>query len=163
MRRTALALTVLLLLAASAAALRAGGTPHADARMVLAEVFLGETLLLRGSTSDDGKPDVDAVWDYLRGLDLQPTEAFAELKAARAGSAKPADGDHPEGSWTLRREPDEPWIRLRIAYGGRLEAHWLTFVPAADGAWRVAAADVESYADMRWIRRWEATRMYRDD
>lgn len=163
MRRLALALTAPLLLLASASLLRAGDTDSDGARMVLAEVLLGDTLLLRGSTSDNGKPHVDHVWEYLRALDLRPTDAFAELRAERTAAGAAEGVSAADGDWTLRRGEEDPWIHLRIAYGGRVEVHWLSFTPAGDGNWRVAAADVERYADMRWIRRREAARLYGDD
>jgi len=132
----------------------------ADARLVRAEVLLGETTLLLGSTSDDGRPDVDAVWQYLRDLRLQPTEAFTALRDERDEAAAEAEG-HPQADrWTLRRGEEDPWIHLRVAYGGRAEVHTLTLLRAEDGAWRVDPTDLERYADMRWIRRREATALY---
>jgi hypothetical protein len=132
----------------------------ADARLVRAEVLLGETSLLLGSTSDDGKPDVDTVWQYLRDLRLQPTEAFTALRDERAEAAAEAAGRPQADRWTLRRGEKDPWIHLRIAYGGRAEVHALTLLRDEDGAWRVDPTDLERYADLRWIRRREAAALY---
>lgn len=158
MRRAAIALSAPLLLLASASLLPGAAAPE-DARLVTAEVLLGETVLLRGSTSDDGKPDVDQVWSYLRGLRLKPTEAFDALRTERAGQASEPAEPTADERYTLRRGEKDPWIHLRIAYGGRAEVFALTLL-RDDGGWRVDTADLDRYADMRWIRRSEAARLH---
>ena len=156
---------VLLLAGLCAGLATAVAAAHDDtaARLVAAEVRLGDVVLLRGSTSDDGKPDVDQVWDYLRELRLQPTAAFDELRAGRAAEAEAGAEPVAEGSWKLRRRDEDPWIHLRIAYGGRAEVFVLTLLRDEGGRWRVDPADVARYADMRWIRRSEAARLYGRD
>lgn len=80
---TAIPVVVVLSCLAGTAARGDVGSHAADrlaARFVRAEIFLDGAVVLRGSTSDDGGADVDAVWDYQRGtLAYAPTAAFAAL------------------------------------------------------------------------------------
>ena len=82
MNRTAL--TTLLALAP----IMLGGAPATDAadtsahpaRLIRAEVRIGNKVVLRGTTSDDGSRDADEVWLAADQVKLLPTKHFAALK-----------------------------------------------------------------------------------
>jgi len=61
-------------------------------------------------------------------------------------------------SWTLERSREEDWIRLDIAYGGRAELWKLPLLQVGE-TWRVAGDAIDSAAERRWIRRWEAANL----
>lgn len=127
-------------------------------RMVMAEVSQGERVVLRASTSDDGHPDVDEVWGYLRGMTLEPTADFAALGV-----------DEKSAEFTMRGEPFEggdgssprrPTLRLEIDYGGRAQLRELRLLRATTDAgkagWRIDPAELDRHFSGRWIRRVEA-------
>ncbi len=123
-------------------------------RLVYASVTVDGELVLRGSTSDDGHPDADAVWGYLLELEFQPTEAFASL-GIDAASEKVTLG------WLKGRENahrgDPPKIELDVAYGGRDEPFRLGLVRSpGEETWRVDPETVERRFSHRRITRAQA-------
>ena len=157
-------LVLALLLLALIAALANARGPY-SARIVTAEVSLDGQVVLRGSTSDDGRPDADAVWEYLRQLSLTPTAKLASVAPERRE-------DHEGGAFSLlgRAEPERrgadggPWrhadIQLDIAYGGAAELRTLRLIPTAKpGEWRVDLAAIEGWFGLRTIRREWAARL----
>jgi hypothetical protein len=52
----------------------------ATQRLIRAEVRVGNKVVLRGHTSDDGSPDADEVWSIAHTVKLYPTKEFATLK-----------------------------------------------------------------------------------
>lgn len=123
---------------------------HTEMRMVRAEVSFQGEVLLEASTSDDGSPHVDEVWNYLKKLEFSPTPAFHTLREKREAEGSP---------WTLERSKEEDWIRLDIAYGGRAELWKLPLLQVGE-SWRVDVDAIDAAAERRWIRRWEAANLY---
>lgn len=141
----------------------AAGAPPAPARYIPAEIRFDGAVVLRGSTSDDGHADVDAVWDYQKGaLVYAPTAAYAALGV-------PADA----AEWTLASPPPASTdgaaarrpmqVEVEVGYGGRASAYELRLlrVSGTDGAnqWRVHPEDVERLFPRRTITREEAARL----
>lgn len=141
-------------------ALLAGGAvafpaPANDARVPLARyvpavVTCDGVEVLRASTSDNGRPDADEVWYYLRGLTFLPTDDFARL------------GDPAEGKpWRIpaaAKEAEKPLpvrFTVDVAYGGKVELRELLLVPAGEGkaGWRLAPGEAERWFSHRWIAR----------
>lgn len=150
-------LSVLLLTTSAAFTAAAAGKP--PARHVGAEIALDGVVVLRGSTSDDGHPDADAVWDYQLGqLTYAPTDAFAKLGV-------PADAVE----WTLASAPAPArgarpaQVRVEVRYGGGVTTHELALVRVPrtpnGGEWRVQARDVERLFAGRSITRREAANL----
>lgn len=120
----------------------AGDLGTTDARAIRGEVLSNGVAMFQASTSDNGSPNVDEVWNYLPELEFQPTQAYL----------KPLKG-HPLGSMvSLEGENNERSIELSISYGGRAWIRSLT-LEHKDGAWRIAAEKVKKEAPYRWIRR----------
>ncbi|MEO0650567.1 MAG: hypothetical protein AAFZ65_07815 [Planctomycetota bacterium] len=124
-------------------------------RLVPASIAVEGQVVLRASTSDDGHPDADAVWNYLRHrLVFQPTEAFEQLEVdPRAeqitlGWLRGSDN-------ALRGDP--PALGLEVRYGGEDHPHRMTLERVAGGAgWRVAPETVERRFGHRRITRNQA-------
>lgn len=132
----------------------------APARLILAEVSVGGTIVLRGSTSDDGQPDADAVWRRLPSVQMSPTDAFAKLgvpddaeefeirgteAAAAADEAKPP-----------RRARD---VVFSIRYGGTATAYDVTIQRDGKARWHVQREAVDGYFSLRTISRYAAGRL----
>lgn len=151
------------------------GVTRSAARFVPAEIVLDGTVVLRGSTSDDGRADVDAVWDYqLGGLAYAPTEAFAalgvpadakewvlELPAAGAKESeaeKRAEAESADATKPRRRGPDEWAIEVLVSYGGEARARTLRLVrgkkqPGSGGDWYLHPDEVRRLFGARLVRR----------
>lgn len=133
-------------------------------RLVLAEVSVGGEVVLRGSTSDDGEPDADEVWGYLKHLRFAPTDAFAGLGVAADAEALELLGEVRPSTATSERPIHEPTITLDVHYGGVAALRRLSLVRAPSEAgggqrgaeWRVAPDERERYFDLRRITRREA-------
>lgn len=123
-------------------------------RLVSARVLVDGEVVLRGSTSDDGSPDADAVWAYLHELELSPTEAFGALGVepdAAAVTLGWLKGKATEG------RGDPPTLGLEIRYGG-LDAPFLLGLVRSEAGdtWRVAPETVEARFPYRRITRAQA-------
>lgn len=140
--------------------LRAARTPGL-ARLIQAEVSVDGTVILRASTSDNGRPDADEVWGYLEGeIQFVPTEGFADLGLDGSGSHLELHGK-PTGL-----DPDSPGpkfhptLGLSLDYGGQCDLRELRLVRVdpKDGsaAWKVDPSVVERWFAMRRITRREA-------
>jgi hypothetical protein len=120
------------------------------ARFVPAVVLCDGVEVLRASTSDDGSPDADEVWYYLRNLTFQPTDEFARLGSPTVG-----------GTWRIpaaaAEQPKPLPVRftVEVAYGGKVDLRELQLVPAAGGntGWRLAPGEAERWFQHRWIGR----------
>ena len=127
-------------------------------RLVSASITVGGEVVLRASTSDDGHPDADEVWNYLiEQLEFQPTEAFASLgidptsKAVTLGWLKGRETEH-------LGEP--PTIAVEVAYGGHDAPFRLGLVRSPEKTtWRVDRATVERRFDYRRITRAQAAQL----
>lgn len=120
------------------------------ARYVPAVVTCDGVEVLRASSSDNGSPDADEVWYYLRNLTFQPTDEFARLGDPAAGELWriPAPA-------TKQEKPLPVRFTVDIAYGGKIELRELLLVPAGDGkvGWRLAPGEAERWFKHRWIAR----------
>jgi hypothetical protein len=126
--------------------------PAPSARFVRASIHLDGREILRGSTSDDGSPDVDAVWGYLKGLEFQVTEELQKL-------ALPTDGSE----LVLEKKGEPNAIVLAVAYGGEARTWRLSLsrVLASDGTpcWKLRPTEIERLFPYRLISRAEAARL----
>lgn len=129
------------------------------ARLVPAQIEVNGEVVLRASTSDDGHPDADAVWDYLNSeLFFEPTEAFEALGIAEDARSHTLGFLKSKDNETLG-EP--PTLALDVSYGGRAEPRILELVRTDSGKWKVHPETVERQFNYRWIRRWDAARLKR--
>ena len=166
MNRTALtallALAPLMLGGAPATATDAE-TSARSARLIRAEVRVGNKVVLRGTTSDDGRRDADEVWLAADQVKLLPTEHFAELKVpAKAtkhlvvGTPIPPDGvtDH---------EPNHRDAVFWISAGGKIEGMTLeierTTVGLGKPAWKIPRHVLIDRFNWRLITRHEARQL----
>ena len=166
MNRTALtallALAPLMLGGAPATATDAE-TSARSARLIRAEVRVGNKVVLRGTTSDDGRRDADEVWLAADQVKLLPTEHFAELKVpAKAtkhlvvGTPIPPDGvtDH---------EPNHRDAVFWISAGGKIEGMTLeierTTVGLDEPAWKIPRHVLIDRFNWRLITRHEARQL----
>ncbi len=149
---------LLLLLAASTLALGWGATRGSAevrgtaARFVRASIAFDGRVILQGSTSDDGHPDVDEVWGYLRGLAFTPTEELAKLGLATDAA-----------ELTLEKKGDPAAIVLDLAYGGEVRTWRLSLERSrnekGEVRWKLAPAEIERLFPYRLISRAEAARL----
>ena len=127
----------------------------ATARYVEATVNWKGKQLLVGSTSDNGKPDADAVWDYLDGMRFRATDAFREL--LESPDAKQVEITNPKDAQARN-------IEIEIRYGGRVGV-WKLMVNKVETevddprCWTIDAKITERFADLRWITRAWARRL----
>lgn len=161
------ALTALLTLAP----LTLGGAPANDAaetsaspaRLIRAEVRVGNKVVLRGTTSDDGSRDADEVWLAADQVKLLPTEHFAALKVPEkakkhlvVGTPIPPDGvtDH---------EPAHRDAVFSISAGGKIEGMTLeierTTVGFGKPAWKIPRHVLIDRFNWRLITRYEARQL----
>ncbi len=151
------------LILATAAAVLASHAPPA-ARYVPAEIRFEGKVILRGSTSDDGHPDVDAVWDYQRGqLRYAATEDFAALGIANDQMECTLESPAAKKDANGRAGAREAEIEVDVRYGGQLSTFELRLVRdpnAANGAeWRIHEDDLDRLFGNRLIRRDDARRL----
>lgn len=156
-----------ILLLLSVAALTGLGLLHASrpapaARMVLAEISLNGEVILRGSTSDDGHPDADEVWGYLKGeFFLHPTENLSIAGEDRERGRLELHGA-PTGLEAGSHGPRyHPTLGLEIAYGGQCELRELSLIRVRTDddteAWKVDPETVDRWFAHRRITRREAS------
>lgn len=122
------------------------------ARFVPASIAMDGKEILRGSTSDDGHPDVDEVWGYLRGITFSPTDDFAKLGLA-ADTAQ----------LLLEKKGEPKAIVLDLAYGGEVRTWRLELERCVDAhgkpCWKLAPPEIERLFSYRLISRSEAARL----
>ena len=153
------------------APLMLGGAPATDApetsarpaRLIRAEVRIGNKVVLRGTTSDDGSRDADEVWLAADQVKLLPTEHFAALKVPEeatkhlvVGTPIPPDGvtDH---------EPAHRDAVFSISAGGKIVGMTLeierTTVGLGKPAWKIPRHVLIDRFDWRLITRYEARQL----
>ena len=153
------------------APLMLGGAPATDApetsarpaRLIRAEVRIGNKVVLRGTTSDDGSRDADEVWLAADQVKLLPTEHFAALKVPEeatkhlvVGTPIPPDGvtDH---------EPAHRDAFFSISAGGKIVGMTLeierTTVGLGKPAWKIPRHVLIDRFDWRLITRYEARQL----
>lgn len=116
------------------------------ARLVKIRVFIGNEVILEGSTSDDGTPDADTTWNYLLNAQLKQTEKFQsavdQMTETETGVALKASG------------------KITVSYGGRKEFTIISLRRSineqGETQWRVEPELVEKWFDSRMISRREA-------
>ena len=148
----------------------AGEAPRAaaqPARLIRAEVRVGNNVVLRGTTSDDGSPDADEVWLAADQIKLLPTEHFAALKVPKeatkhliVGTPIPSDGvtDH---------EPAHRDAVFWISAGGKIEGMTLeierTTTRLGKPAWKIPRHVLTNRFDYRLIARYRARQLKKLD
>lgn len=110
------------------------------ARLVKVRVYVGEVVILEGSTSDDGSPDADAAWNYLREVQLKPTDRFEEFVDKMTTS---------DGSLELSATG-----KITVAYGGRKDFRKAVFTKSTD-----EKKEVQYRLDNELIEKWFASRL----
>jgi hypothetical protein len=156
-------------LVAGIAVSRVPASARASARYVPAEIRVDGVTVLRASTSDDGSPDADAVWDYQRAtLAYEETEAFAEARKGTAVVVREVDGarecilQSPEVvDEDGKQQRRKPIVEVDVSYGGRARVFEARLVErkSADGRahWLLAVEAVERMFSHREISRREAS------
>jgi len=157
-------LSLLAVLALGGALVRANVvTTPPLARFIGAEIRLLDTVVLQGSTSDDGSADVDEVWDYQRaGLTYLPGPGFAALGVAPgASSLTLASAPRPAGKGQAR--PAQ--VTVDVSYGGTVATADLRLerVPgsAEPGRWRVPVDELDGLFARRTLTRSQAAALKR--
>ena len=165
MQRTALTalLTLTPLVLGGAPATDAAEASASPARLIRAEVRVGNKVVLRGTTSDDGSRDADEVWLAADQVKLLPTEHFAALevpaeakKHRLVGTPIPPDGvtDH---------EPAHRDAVFSISAGGKIEGMSLeierTTIGFGKPAWRIPRHVLIDRFNWRLITRHEARQL----
>jgi hypothetical protein len=102
--------------------------PVFAARHVPIAISVNGKVVMKAGTGDNGSPDADTVWGYLKDAQLQPIKGF---------SVEPD-----------REEPLKATLKgdciIDVTYAGRAEVSELKLVrPNEDSPWQVAPAEVE--------------------
>lgn len=156
-------LTLAPLMLSGAPVTDAAETNGHTARLIRAEVRVGNKVVLRGTTSDDGSRDADEVWLAADQVKLLPTEHFAALKVPEkatkhlvVGTPIPSDGvtDH---------EPAHRDAVFWISVGGKVEGMTLeierTTVGFGKPAWKIPRHVLVDRFNWRLITRYEARQL----
>ena len=126
------------------------------ARFVPVRVFVDGELILSGNASDNGYRDADEVWDALKKVNLEATDAFKKLVPDTSANTIEISKKQAEKGKPQR-------IRLNVAYGGLAETAALHLErQPPDGAgrvWRISADDVDRLFNSRLVRREQVTRL----
>lgn len=125
------------------------------ARYVKAEISLDGKTVLEGSRGDNGQPDADKVWDYLKTIKFKPTEEFLALKVKDEAKEAVLTSKAPKGELGT--------VVIDIRYGGKTTTRELTLVrvPRDENGreWRLDPAQVDKLFSRRFIRRSDAARL----
>lgn len=125
------------------------------ARYVRADISLDGKTVLEGSTGDNGKPDADDVWDYLKTIRFRATEEFLALDVKDDAKEVVLTSNAPKG--------ELGGIVISVRYGGKAMTRKLTLVrvPRDENGreWRLDPAQVDKLFDYRFIRRSDAARL----
>lgn len=129
-----------------------GEGPSPSARFVRASIAFDGREILQSSTSDDGHPDVDEVWGYLRGLAFTPTEELAKLGLATDAA-----------ELLLEKKGQPTAIVLDLAHGGEVRTWRLSLERSqnekGEVRWKLAPAEIERLFPYRLISRAEAAQL----
>lgn len=128
-----------------------GSTQHAQAaRLVKIRVYVDEVVILEGSTSDDGSPDADKVWNYLREVRLKPTNHFEKFVDKFTTN---------DDSIELNATGN-----ISVAYGGQKVFKKAVFTKSTDekgvAQYRLDPELIEKWFDSRLITRREAAGLF---
>ena len=114
-------------------------------RLVSMRILLDDQELFECATSDDGHPNADAVWDYLKLAEFRRGEDFAdsESKIRRDENGVSLTGD----------------VKVDVAYGGQLTVRELTLnrtVTDNGERWTVPENLVDKWFWFRFVHRLNA-------
>jgi hypothetical protein len=124
-------------------------------RLILARILFDGKPILEATTSDDGYPDADAVWEYLKSVKFKPTDEFKKLKIDAAAkeallSKKDNNGDQHE-------------ITVEIRYGGEATPDKLRLIRVPSDKrgreWILDPLDIDSEFNLRTISRRLASKL----
>lgn len=127
----------------------------ATQRIITARLLLDEKPILEADTSDNGYPDADAVWGYLKFIKFKSTDEFKKLNINAAAqeallSKKGSNGDLHE-------------IIIEIEYGGKATPRNLKLIRVPSDKrgreWTLDPLDVDSEFNLRTISRLLASKL----
>ena len=156
-------------LVAGFAVSRVPASARATARYVPAEIRVDGVTILRASTSDDGSPDADAVWDYQRAtLAYEEADAFAEARKGASVVVREVEGarecilQSPDVADTDgKQQRRNPIVEVDVSYGGRAKVFEARLVERknAEGRsrWSLPVEEIERMFSHREISRREAS------
>lgn len=124
-------------------------------RIITARILFDGKPILETTTSDNGYPDADAVWDYLKSIKFKPTDEFNKLKidatAKEVLLSKKENNVH------------QHEISIEISYGGKATPHNLRLIRVPSDKqgreWTLDPLDVDSEFNLRTISRLLASKL----
>ena len=124
-------------------------------RLILARILFDGKPILETTTSDDGYPDADAVWEYLKSIKFKPTDEFKKLMidatAREAFLSKTG------------KNGDQHEIIIAISYGGKATPDKLRLIRVPSDKrgreWTLDPLDVDSEFNLRTISRLSASKL----
>lgn len=135
-----------------------GGEARA-ARYVKAVIAVDGNIVLEGSTGDNGRPDTDEVWDYLKTIRFKATEGFRALGVEDDAKEVILTTNALKGQLGITHLG----IVVNIRYGGKAMTRQLAVVRVPRDQhgreWRIDPAQVDELFDRRFIRRSDAARL----
>jgi len=125
------------------------------ARYVRTDVSLDGKTVLQGSTGDNGRPDADQVWDYLKTIRFKATKEFPGLAVKHDAKETVLTSSAPKGK--------PGGVVIDIRYGGMAMTRQLTLIRVPrdkdEREWRLDPDQVDQLFDRRFIRRSDAARL----
>jgi hypothetical protein len=140
--------SLLVLLSAMLAALLST-SPAQAARFVEFRIYLNGQFILLASRGDEGEPDKDVVWDYLKDQPLRTPDATDLARDRRDGPRKGAPKPEP---FVVKADADNPLqatlkgkikVYCRYSYTREVSTLWLVRKSEKDSVWRVAPDEVK--------------------
>ncbi len=117
-------------------------------RFVRAHISIDNKVIFEFKTGDDGLPDADEVWDYLRTKEFRSTELFTQL--SKDGKLVERDGNF---TFNLG-------VRIGVDYGGVIEfPAGLRLIKTKSGGYLMNTEDVEFSFLNRLITRESAAQL----
>ena len=124
------------------------------ARMLAAHISLDGKIVLETWFGDNGRPDADEVWDYLKTIKFEATKEFLGLEVKH---------DAKEMVLTSNAPRSRRGVVVYISYGGEAITHELTLVRVARDEsgreWRLDPAQVDRLFNNHLISRSDAARL----
>jgi len=121
-------------------------------RYVPIEISVNGEVILKGNASDDGERDADAVWEFLKGMKLQETDAFKKLAIA-------SDLKEYKFKFESPKNREGP-IKIDASVGGEVTTCVMTIKrvtpDARGGTWCIDPEDLDDFFNFRMILRSEA-------
>ncbi len=124
-------------------------------RVIVARISLDGKTVLEGSTGDNGWPDADEVWDYLKTIKFEETKEFLGLEVKHDAQEMVLTSNAPRGRLG--------GVEVYISYGGKAITRELTLIRVAGDKsgreWRLDPAQVDKLFNNRSISRSDAARL----